>query len=74
MPRHIISTHKTSLARSRRRHAYRGSRAREFEQRAAAAWIRAADAGVIDADELGWLLDRLHELQCHPALNPPSSA
>jgi hypothetical protein len=31
----------------------------EFAQRAAAAWIRAADAGVIDADELGYLLSHL---------------
>lgn len=32
---------------------------REFEQRAATAWIRAADAGLIDAAELAWLLTNL---------------
>ncbi|HEY3712051.1 MAG TPA: hypothetical protein VGL64_21930 [Amycolatopsis sp.] len=32
---------------------------REFAERAASAWIRAADAGVIDAGELAWLLARL---------------
>jgi hypothetical protein len=31
----------------------------EFTRRAAVAWIRAADAGVIDADELTWLLAHL---------------
>jgi hypothetical protein len=31
----------------------------EFARRAAYAWIRAADAGLIDADELAWLLDHL---------------
>lgn len=58
-----MSVDSTSWARSRRRHALRGSGASDFEQRAAAAWIRAADAGVIDAGELGWLLDTLQELQ-----------
>lgn len=33
---------------------------REFAKRAASAWIRAADAGVIDARELAWLLARLN--------------
>jgi hypothetical protein len=32
---------------------------REFTERAAIAWIRAADAGVIDAGELAWLLAHL---------------
>jgi uncharacterized membrane protein YebE (DUF533 family) len=32
----------------------------EFEHRVAVACIRAADAGVIDADELAWLLEALH--------------
>ncbi|SEO44774.1 hypothetical protein [Amycolatopsis saalfeldensis] len=32
---------------------------REFTERAASAWIRAADAGVIDAGELAWLLAHL---------------
>jgi hypothetical protein len=31
----------------------------EFIRRAATAWIRAADAGLIDADELTWLLAHL---------------
>jgi hypothetical protein len=31
----------------------------EFSRRAAIAWIRAADAGVIGADELTWLLAQL---------------
>lgn len=31
----------------------------EFVQRAATAWIRAADAGLIDAGELAWLLAHL---------------
>ena len=65
-----MSAHKTSRTRSRRRHAHRDSGVSEFEQRAAAAWIRAADAGVIDASELGWLLDTLHELQCHESQCP----
>ncbi|MCU1681856.1 MAG: hypothetical protein JWQ81_2595 [Amycolatopsis sp.] len=30
--------------------------ATEFDRRAAVAWIRAADAGLIDADELVYLL------------------
>jgi hypothetical protein len=30
----------------------------EFDRRAAVAWIRAADAGLIDADELAYLLTR----------------
>ncbi|WP_328603598.1 hypothetical protein OG943_26340 [Amycolatopsis sp. NBC_00345] len=33
---------------------------REFIERAASAWIRAADAGVIDARELAWLLAHLN--------------
>jgi hypothetical protein len=37
----------------------------EFELRAATAWVRAADAGVIGASELGWLLDKLHKQQRH---------
>jgi hypothetical protein len=32
---------------------------REFTRRAAGAWIRAADAGLIDATELTWLLSHL---------------
>ncbi|WP_326943804.1 hypothetical protein OG439_28075 [Amycolatopsis sp. NBC_01307] len=32
---------------------------REFTRRAAGAWIRAADAGLIDAAELTWLLGHL---------------
>ncbi|WIX84571.1 hypothetical protein [Amycolatopsis sp. DG1A-15b] len=32
---------------------------REFSRRAADAWIRAADAGIIDAAELVWLLEHL---------------
>ncbi|WP_158895883.1 hypothetical protein [Amycolatopsis anabasis] len=40
--------------------AGRGRGRSAFERRAAVAWIRAADAGLIDADELGWLLDGLH--------------
>lgn len=63
MPRHFKSAHVSLRTRSRRRHAYRGSEVSEFEQRAAAAWIRAADAGVIDARELAWLLDKQHELR-----------
>jgi hypothetical protein len=59
MPRHSMSAHSASWTRSHRRHAHRGAAVSEFEQRAAAAWIRAADAGVIDSTELGWLLDRL---------------
>jgi hypothetical protein len=31
----------------------------EFTERAARAWIRAADAALIDADELAWLLKHL---------------
>ncbi|MBE1468268.1 hypothetical protein [Kibdelosporangium phytohabitans] len=31
----------------------------EFARRAATVWIRAADAGIIDADELSWLLRHL---------------
>ncbi len=31
----------------------------DFARRAAYAWIRAADAGVIDAGELSWLLEHL---------------
>ncbi|MEA5365358.1 hypothetical protein VA596_37920 [Amycolatopsis sp., V23-08] len=31
----------------------------EFTRRAACAWIRAADAGLIDAAELTWLLSHL---------------
>lgn len=31
----------------------------EFSRRAAVAWIKAADAGIIDADELTWLLAHL---------------
>jgi hypothetical protein len=31
----------------------------EFTRRAAIAWIRAADAGLIDAGELTWLLAHL---------------
>ena len=64
MPRHTMSAHSSSRTRSRRRDAHRGLGVSEFERRAATAWIRAADAGVIDAGELGWLLDTLHE-QCH---------
>jgi hypothetical protein len=60
-----MSTHGSSRTRSHRAHAHRGARVSEFEQRAAAAWIRAADAGVIDSTELGWLLDKQHELRCH---------
>lgn len=64
MPRHTMAAHNTSRTGSRRLHAHRVSRVSEFEQRAAAAWIRAADAGVVDSSELGWLLDTLHELPC----------
>ncbi|MEU7785547.1 MULTISPECIES: hypothetical protein [unclassified Amycolatopsis] len=32
---------------------------REFTRRAADAWVRAADAGIIDAAELVWLLEHL---------------
>ncbi|MBE1496137.1 hypothetical protein H4696_003237 [Amycolatopsis lexingtonensis] len=32
---------------------------REFTRRAAGAWVRAADAGIIDAAELVWLLEHL---------------
>ncbi|MEU4519062.1 hypothetical protein AB0F52_10150 [Amycolatopsis sp. NPDC024027] len=31
----------------------------EFIRRAADAWVRAADAGIIDAAELVWLLEHL---------------
>jgi hypothetical protein len=62
MLKHIMSAHRTSRTRSHQRHAHPGSGVTEFEQRAATAWIRAADAGVIDVGELGWLLDKLHEL------------
>jgi len=31
----------------------------EFARRAASAWVRAADAGVINAEELVWLLAHL---------------
>ncbi|MEU4674595.1 hypothetical protein AB0F91_43230 [Amycolatopsis sp. NPDC023774] len=31
----------------------------EFSRRAARAWVRAADAALIDADELVWLLAHL---------------
>jgi hypothetical protein len=40
-------------------HATRPLLTREFTRRAAAAWIRAADAGLIDATELVWLLRHL---------------
>jgi len=40
-------------------HATRPLLTREFTRRAAEAWIRAADAGVIDATELVWLLSHL---------------
>lgn len=33
----------------------------EFDRRAAVAWIRAADAGLIDAEELAYLLMRMAE-------------
>ncbi len=31
----------------------------DFVRRAAIVWIRAADAGLVDAGELAWLLDHL---------------
>jgi hypothetical protein len=40
-------------------HATKPLITREFSRRAACAWVRAADAGVIDADELVWLLSHL---------------
>ncbi|WP_328450229.1 MULTISPECIES: hypothetical protein [unclassified Amycolatopsis] len=40
-------------------HATRPVVTREFTRRAAGAWIRAADAGLIDAAELVWLLSHL---------------
>jgi hypothetical protein len=40
-------------------HATRPLLTREFTRRAAGAWIRAADAGLIDAAELVWLLSHL---------------
>jgi hypothetical protein len=48
----------------------------EFARRAAIAWIRAADAGTIDADELTWLLAHLppettRETQASTAAGPP---
>lgn len=63
MPRHTKTAHSTAWTGSRHRHALRGSKENEFGQRAAVAWIRAADAGLIDASELGWLMDKLRELQ-----------
>jgi hypothetical protein len=51
--------------RARRRHTHCDSEVSEFELRAATAWVRAADAGVIGASELGWLLDKLHKQQRH---------
>ncbi|MGH9062004.1 MAG: hypothetical protein ACRDZY_21190 [Acidimicrobiales bacterium] len=42
-----------------RKHDTRPPVDREFTERAASAWIRAADAGVIDARELAWLLAHL---------------
>ncbi|MDT7796750.1 MAG: hypothetical protein QOI78_183 [Actinomycetota bacterium] len=40
-------------------HATRPLLTPEFTRRAACAWIRAADAGLIDAAELAWLLSHL---------------
>lgn len=51
--------------RAGRRHRHCDSEVSEFELRAATAWVRAADAGVIGASELGWLLDKLHKQQRH---------
>jgi hypothetical protein len=65
MPRRTMTALSTSWTGSRHRHAHRGSEESEFGQRAAVAWIRAADAGLIDASELGWLLGKLSELQGH---------
>jgi hypothetical protein len=42
-------------------HATRPLLTGEFTRRAACAWIRAADAGLIDATELVWLLSHLPE-------------
>lgn len=58
-----MTAHSTSWTGSRHRHADRGSKENEFGQRAAVAWIRAADAGLIDAGELRWLLGKLREMQ-----------
>jgi len=46
----------------------------EFTSRAAAAWIRAADAGVIDADELIYLLDHLDTALGRRTEDPPLGA
>ncbi|VVJ21787.1 Uncharacterised protein [Amycolatopsis camponoti] len=42
---------------------------REFTRRAADAWVRAADAGVIDAAELVWLLNHLAAESARPEAN-----
>lgn len=65
-----MSAHSPSRMGPRQRHVHRGSKESEFEQRAATAWIRAADAGMIDADELAWLLGKLRELQGHTDVRP----
>jgi hypothetical protein len=53
--------------------ATKPSARREFTQRAARAWIRAADAGVIDADELTWLLAHLPPAKLGPAPADPGA-
>ena len=65
-----MSAHGPSRTGSRQRHTHHDSKESEFEQRAAIAWIRAADAGVIDAGELDWLLGMLRELQGHTDVQP----
>lgn len=42
---------------------------REFIRRAADAWVRAADAGIIDAAELVWLLNHLPADSARPEAN-----
>jgi hypothetical protein len=42
---------------------------REFIRRAADAWVRAADAGIIDAAELVWLLNHLPADSARPKVN-----
>ncbi|WP_410644316.1 hypothetical protein [Amycolatopsis sp. lyj-346] len=42
---------------------------REFTRRAADAWVRAADAGIIDAAELVWLLNHLSADSARPEAN-----
>lgn len=43
----------------------------EFARRAAKAWVRAADAGLIDAGELVWLLSHLPSSTLLPTQTGP---